>query len=213
MTEIRPPETHRLFLAISLPEAVISKLEEIQHSLRKAAGRAQVRWTNREQLHLTMKFLGNVPVEQCPALLSAVSETCASFPLFRLTAGCVGFFPNAQKPRVVWVGVEDSEGLLPKLHAELEEAVAPFSPEEPENRFQAHVTLARVKQMRREEAEKFAQSATSSNSESFGCWTASHLDLIRSHLSSQGANYSIMGCAAFSAITHDQRLPTNTTYP
>ena len=192
-----------MFLAISLPEDVVAKLQEIQGSLRKAAGRAQVRWTNREQLHLTMKFLGNVPVEQCPALLSAASQTCASFPLLQLTAGHVGFFPNAQKPRVIWVGVEDSGGLLPKLHAEIEKAVAPYSAEEPENRFQAHVTLARVKQMRREEAEKLAQSATSSSSESLGCWTASHLDLIRSQLSSQGASYSIVGSAAFSAPTHD----------
>jgi RNA 2',3'-cyclic 3'-phosphodiesterase len=203
MTESAAPGTYRLFLAISLPEVVVAKLQEIQGLLRKAAGRAQVRWTNREQLHLTMKFLGNVPVEQCSALLSAVNQTSASFPLLQLTAGRVGFFPDAQRPRVIWVGVEDPGGQLPKMHAAIEKAVAPYSPEESENRFQAHVTLARVKQMRREEAERIAERATNFRSESFGCWTASHLDLIRSQLSSQGASYSIVGSAAFSATTHD----------
>ena len=203
MTESTAPGTYRLFLAISLPEALVAKLQEIQDSLRKAAGRAQVRWTNREQLHLTMKFLGNVSAEQCPALLSAVSETCASFPLLRLTAGRVGFFPNVQKPRVIWVGIEDSGGQLPKLHAEIEIAVAPFSPEEIENRFQAHVTLARVKQMRREEAEKIVQIAASIGSNILGGWTASQIELIRSQLSSQGAYHSMIGSAAFSATAHD----------
>jgi 2'-5' RNA ligase len=202
MTEPAAPGTYRLFLAISLPEEVVAKLQEIQGSLRKAAGRAQVRWTNLERLHLTMKFLGNVAVEQCPALMSAVSETCASFPFLQLTAGRVGFFPNSQKPRVIWVGVEDSGGQLPKLHTEIEKAVAPFSPEEPENRFQAHVTLARVKQMRREEAEKIVQIAASIGSNILGRWTASQIELIRSQLSSQGANHSMMGSAAFSATAH-----------
>ena len=202
MTESTSPGTYRLFLAISLPEEVVAKLQEVQGSLRKAAGRAQVRWTNLEQLHLTMNFLGNVPVDQCPALLSAVNETCASFPPLRLTAGRVGFFPNAQRPRVIWVGVEDSGGLLPKLHAEIQKAVAPFSPEEPENRFQAHVTLARVKQMRREEAEKIVQIADRIGSNILGRWTASQIELIRSQLSSQGANHSRMGSASFSVTAH-----------
>jgi 2'-5' RNA ligase len=200
MIESAASGNYRLFLAISLPEEVISKLQEIQRSLRKAVGGAQVRWTNREQLHLTMKFLGNVRVEQCPALLSAVNETCASFPPLRLTAGGIGFFPNAPNPRVIWVGVEDSGRLLPKLHEEFEARVGSFSGEERENRFQAHVTLARVKRMRREEAELLAQIVRSSNTDDLGSWTASHVDLIRSQLSVEGASYSIMGRAAFSAI-------------
>jgi 2'-5' RNA ligase len=141
-------------------------------------------------------------MDQCPALLSAVNETCASFPPLRLTAGRVGFFPNAQRPRVIWVGVEDSGGLLPKLHAEIQKAVAPFSPEEPENRFQAHVTLARVKQMRREEAERIVQIADRIGSNILGRWTASQIELIRSQLSSQGANHSRMGSASFSVTAH-----------
>jgi 2'-5' RNA ligase len=199
MIESATPGNHRLFLAISLAEEVISKLHEIQRLLRKTVGTAQVRWTNREQLHVTMKFLGNVPVEQCPALLSAVNEICAPFPPIRMTAGGIGFFPNAGNPRVIWVGVEDSGKLLPKLHEEFEERVASFSAEQRENRFQAHVTLARIKQMRREEAEKLAQIARSSKADDLGSWTASHVDLIRSQLSAQGASYSIMGKAAFSA--------------
>jgi len=202
MTETAAPETYRLFLAISLPEAVISKLEETQRLLRKAAGHAQVRWTNREQLHLTMKFLGNLPAERCPALRSIVSETCASFPPLRLSARHVGFFPNPQKPRVIWAGVEDAGGLLPKLHEEIERNVASFSAEEPEARFQAHVTLARVKQMRRDQADKLAHVALTCCAAEFGSWTASHLDLIRSQLSSEGSRYSIIGTAAFSASTH-----------
>jgi len=200
MIESAAPGNYRLFLAISLPEAVISKLQEIQRLLRKTVGGAQVRWTNREQLHLTMKFLGNVSVEQCPALLSAVNETCALFPPLQLRAGGIGFFPNARNPRVIWVGVEDSGRLLPKLHEEFEARVASFSAEERENRFQAHVTLARVKQMHREEAEKLGLIARSSKPDDLGSWTALHVDLIRSRLSAQGANHSIMGRAAFSAI-------------
>jgi 2'-5' RNA ligase len=190
---------YRLFLAISLPEDVISEVKAIQRSLKKVVSTSEVKWTNREQQHLTMKFLGNVPADQCPALLSAVNETCASFPPLRLTASRVGMFPNARNPRVIWIGVGDSAGMLPKLHASLETRVASFTAEKPENRFQAHVTIARVKQMRREEAEYLAQDAARFDSNILGSWTASRLDLIRSQLSSQGATYSILGSAAFSA--------------
>jgi len=202
MTESAAPETYRLFLAISLPEDVVFKLQEIQRILRKAVVGGQVRWTKRKQLHLTMKFLGNVPAEQCPALLSAVNKTCAAFPQLRLSAGRVGFFPNAQRARVIWVGVGDSGGLLPKLHEEIEKRVASFCAEPPEARFQAHVTLARVKQMRREEAAKLAQVAARFEADDLGWWTALHVDLIRSQLSSEGASYSILGNGAFSATTH-----------
>ena len=201
MIEPAASGTYRLFLAISLPEDVISKLEELQRLLRKAAGHAQVKWTHREQLHLTMKFLGNVPVERCPELQSAITGICASFPPSRLTARHVGFFPNPQKPRVIWVGVEDSGGLLPRLQAEIERNVAAFSAEKPEGRFQAHVTLARVKQIHRDEAEQLAHAAVTCGADELGCWTASHLDLIRSQLSSGGSHYSVMGSAAFSAST------------
>jgi 2'-5' RNA ligase len=201
MIEPAASATYRLFLAISLPEGVVSKIEEIQRLLRRAVGRAQVSWTNREQLHLTIKFLGNVPAVRCQALQAAITKTCASFPPLRLTAGHIGFFPNSQKPRVIWVGVEDSGALLPRLHAEIERDAAAFSTEEPEGRFQAHVTLARVKQIRREEAENLAHASINFGADDLGSWTASRLDLIRSQLSSEGARYSIMGIAAFSAIT------------
>ena len=101
-------ERLRLFVAIAIPEAVRNEMIAVQRELKPLA-LGDVRWTNAEQLHLTLKFLGNVPTGSLEAVKQSLAEACAGVRPFRLRAKGIGFFPNERQPRVIWAGFEDDE--------------------------------------------------------------------------------------------------------
>ena len=120
-------ETHRLFIAISIPDKVKSEIEKVQDTLRRAMPIGAVRWMKPEQFHLTLKFLGNVKVSDTDALVQAAEEVCKNFPPLKLRAEWLGFFPNENRPRVVWIGVHDRKNVLMNLQKAIESAIKPFT--------------------------------------------------------------------------------------
>ena len=189
---MQPGETGRLFIAIPLPEAVKTEVEKAQMELRRAVPDPCVRWTRRDQFHLTLKFLGQVTGERLDALEKALNGVCSRFPALHLRAGSLGFFPDHRLPRVIWVGVRDQRDELPVLQGAIETAVADFTQERPEARFNGHVTLGRVKGISRAQAELLAKPALALADKSLGEWTANQVELIRSELGSGGARYTTL---------------------
>jgi 2'-5' RNA ligase len=180
----------RLFVAISLPDTVKDEIEKAQREMRGALRGNFMRWTKREQFHLTLKFLGNVAEARAAELIEILRTTCASFKAMRLRAKRVGFFPDARFPRVAWVGVSDEGNELVQLQAAIETAVTNFTNEKAEKRFMGHVTLARIQGIRRQQAETLSKLATGMVNRFFGEWTANEVELIRSELFSGGARYT-----------------------
>jgi 2'-5' RNA ligase len=129
---------YRLFVAIDLPESVKEAVSGIAG--RELPG---ARWIPREQLHLTLRFIGEADEETFLAIKEAL-RTCrgTSFPL---TMKGVGHFPPGRHPRVFWVGMAESEPLV-ALQRQVESALigAGIPPEE--RRFSPHITLARLKE-------------------------------------------------------------------
>ena len=105
MSDALPPETLRLFIALTVPEDVKTEIEKAQAALRRALPEGRVRWTKREQLHLTLKFLGNVDAQRFEPLVDAMRGACQGFGALELRAEGIGFFPDLRLPRVVWAGV------------------------------------------------------------------------------------------------------------
>src|SRR5262245_40801171 len=192
MSDAITPKHLRLFIAISLPEPVKDEIEETQAELRRALPGDAVRWTKREQFHLTLKFLGHVEEQRLATLADALRNASRSFASLHLRAERIGFFPDARFPRVIWVWVHDEKELLVGLQAAIESAVQEFTTEKPEGTFTGHVTLGRVKGIKRPQAEILAQSAARHASRQFGNWTADHVELIRSELSSGGSRYTVL---------------------
>jgi 2'-5' RNA ligase len=182
----------RLFVAISLPDSVKDEIEKAQRQLRTAFPGKLVRWTKREQFHLTLKFLGNVKGLRVSALIAALREACMPFPELQLSAEQIGFFPDARFPRVVWVGVRDRKNLLVRLHEAVEAAVRSIIGGHPDKTFTGHVTLGRIQRIRRPDAETLAGLVTGMSKLSFGEWTASRTELIRSELSSSGSHHTTL---------------------
>src|SRR6266436_2218684 len=138
-------EHYRLFVAIGMPEHIKDAMAAAQAELREALPERGVTWTKREQLHLTLKFLGNVDIQCVDALNEQLRASCQGFAPLTLRARHVGAFPNARFPRVVWVGLTDAEGQLPKVQSAVEAASQNFSVLEPEKKFTGHVSLGRAK--------------------------------------------------------------------
>ena len=192
MSDALPPETLRLFIALTVPEDVKTEIEKAQAALRRALPEGRVRWTKREQLHLTLKFLGNVAAPQVEPLVEAVRGACPGFAALELRAERIGFFPDLRSPRVVWVGVSDPPGQLPFLQHAIEVATRDFTAEESKERFTGHVTVGRFKGLRRAEAEVLAGLASGLATKFFGTWRADKVEIIRSQLSPAGARYTTL---------------------
>ncbi|MGA9452732.1 MAG: RNA 2',3'-cyclic phosphodiesterase [Verrucomicrobiia bacterium] len=195
MADDSSTEKLRLFVAIPMPETVRNEITGVQQELQRLVSRETIRWTKPEQFHLTLRFLGDVPVERVPALQEAVNAVCAGEPALRLRAQGTGFFPNARSPRVIWAGVSDGGGHLVDLQKRIEGAVQPFAEGPGSEKFSGHVTLGRVKFLKRPEIEKLAVHAQAITDRLFGEWMANEVELIRSDLSPDGAQHTLL--AAF----------------
>src|SRR5258708_16737789 len=187
----------RLFIAITLPEPVKDAIQRVQGALRGGVQEGGILRPRREQLHLTLIFLGTVQAGDLGRLMEAAADACRRFPRMSLRSEKIGFFPDTRRPRVVWVSVHDPLDLLPKLQQALQAAVRQFSGQEAEPEFIGHVTLGRVKSCSRAEAGILARLAASLVEHVFGDWTADHAELVRSELSSAGSNYSCLARLPF----------------
>ena len=192
-------ERLRLFVAIAIPEAVRNGMAAVQRELKPLA-LGDVRWTNAEQLHLTLKFLGNVPTESLEPVKQSLSEACAGAGPFRLRAKGIGFFPNARQPRVIWVGFEGGENVLADLQLRVERALTPFAEKPGTERFLAHATLGRFQKYRRHKTEKLLPRASALGGHVFGEWRVEDVGLFRSELSPGGARHTRLAVFPFGAI-------------
>jgi 2'-5' RNA ligase len=190
------PDHLRLFIAISVPESIKARLEQVQRELQRAAPQPAIKWTHVHQIHFTLRFLGSVPATDLEKIVAAMRYACASFAPLNLRAEAIGFFPNQRSPRVLWAGVVDDDDRLSVIQQSIQEATRQFTAEPPEKKFAAHLTLARIKFIRRAEGEALAKAAATFSGTSFGQWTAADVTLFRSELSPVGAKHTV--CEAIS---------------
>jgi 2'-5' RNA ligase len=134
----------RAFVAIELSPEVLAALGQVQDRLRRGEGGQAGRWVKAEGIHLTLKFLGEVPAERLEAIYQAVGQACLGRTPFELTVAELGCFPSLRRPRVVWVGVHEETGQLAGLQEAVERELnrLGFPPEG--RKFTPHLTLARV---------------------------------------------------------------------
>lgn len=196
MTDAAPH--FRVFIAIPLPEHVKAEIECAQLELRHALPGGLVRWTRREQFHLTLRFLGNVGVSKVDPLILAVRNACAACSPLTLRSERIGFFPDSRFPRVMWVSIHDSRKQLPLLQRAIAGATQTFTREAPENEFTGHVTLGRIQRIKRPQAEQLATLAGRMAERCFGEWRVEHVDIMRSELSPAGARHTCLAAIPLS---------------
>lgn len=140
--------TIRAFVAVQLPIEVKAALNDVSRALEDRVARGAVRWVRPEQMHLTLRFLGDTDATLLPAVQSALDAVAAGRESFTMRLEGIGCFPNARRPRVIWVGLsEEATGLL-SLKSALDQQLTPLGWPAEDKPFRAHLTLGRVKDER-----------------------------------------------------------------
>ncbi len=138
-------EQIRSFVAIELPEDAKRGLAGLRAALQRGEHRF-VKWVNLDGIHLTLKFLGNIPAGRVQEVTGAVEEAARDVPPFRLEITGTGVFPSLRQVRVFWVGIGGEVDELLKLQQSIDSALAALGFAREERPFVPHLTLARIRQ-------------------------------------------------------------------
>jgi 2'-5' RNA ligase len=151
--EARAEQSIRAFIAVPLPPETIERLKPPVEELRAVcrAAKIEASWSRPEGWHLTLKFLGPVAADQLPPLQEQLPACAARHAAFALQFNGFGVFPDARRPRVLWVGVEADEGAssIEALAREIEVMTAALGYPAEERTYSAHLTVGRIRNMPR----------------------------------------------------------------
>ncbi|MDZ4245941.1 MAG: RNA 2',3'-cyclic phosphodiesterase, partial [Dehalococcoidia bacterium] len=185
-------EQLRVFVAVELPDNIKGELDSLQEKLKLKRDWG-IKTVDAGAMHLTLKFLGNVPSVQVEEIKSALDEAARGITPFSLELKGVGCFPNTRRPRVIWAGLEFKKGTLDDLQKNIDLALEVLG-FPPENRpFTAHLTLARVREnclpghLRR-----LGESVAGLDYKPGHVFPIDHFNLMRSILKPQGPEYSVL---------------------
>jgi len=185
-------EMQRLFIAITLPDDLRGALSVARRQLQRKLAAYPLRWAPIENMHLTLKFLGDADPARIDAIVRALHQVGARHHAFSLAVGGLGLFPDAKRPRVLWVGVRDEDRRLLHLAADVDRALAKSGWQREKRPFNGHLTLARVKKTARNSERRALGEhvATLRGYEKPGVLPVTSLHLIRSQLRPEGAVYT-----------------------
>ena len=137
-------ETFRAFIAIDLPESVQLFLGEAQVALKPFGFR--VKWVRPQNIHLTLKFLGNTATADTDKIVEAMALAAKNCPVATLRAKGIGVFPDVRRPRVIWAGLDGQLDIVSDLQQRLEDQLADLDFPRETRAFKSHLTLGRVKE-------------------------------------------------------------------
>jgi 2'-5' RNA ligase len=183
----------RLFVALEIPAAVRKNLSDMIESLRAVA--PQTRWLRPENLHVTLKFIGEVSETKLGGIRRALAGVRSDQPVTLEFRG-LGFFPNEKHLRVFWAGIEASPNLK-TLAAAIEQTMEKLGIPREQRAFSPHLTLARFEPPKL--PERLRAAIQESASRKFGSLRASQFHLIESKLKSSGAEYTTLESFLFAA--------------
>ncbi|HUT96644.1 MAG TPA: RNA 2',3'-cyclic phosphodiesterase [Dehalococcoidales bacterium] len=196
-------EEVRCFIAIELPEEIKKGLRELQAQL-KAGSRAPVKWVDPENIHLTLKFLGNVSADRINEITKAMTEAVRGTPSFPLEIRELGVFPNPRRVQIVWVGLGGEVETLARLQQRIESGLEGLGFPAEGRRFTPHLTLARLRDRATpDERQKLGQLIADTGFDAARSFIADSVNLMKSQLTGEGPIYTRLSSAAL-----DKTLPT-----
>ena len=183
-----PVSTIRAFVAANLDSGLKAALARVQDRLK--ATRADVGWVRPENLHITLKFLGQVEDGRLGVIGEAVAAATTGCGPVRLVFEGLGAFPRPHAARVVWIGLSHGAEALAQLQARVEAGLESLGFAREARSFTAHLTLGRVRGPAH--GEQLARALTGAPAEALGEMVLDRIDLMKSDLSAAGARYSIL---------------------
>lgn len=199
----------RAFVALPLAPTAAQALGELVVRAKRYAGgqapfaprgRVGWRWVTPANMHVTLRFLGDVPAGRIAGILAACQEAAEAIPPLSLEVSGIGAFPGWRRPAVVWAGVAGDLRPLARLAARLEAALVKAGFGAADRPFYPHVTLARCRPGPVPEMASYMQAA---GEQLKVPWLAGDMVLFRSILSPQGPSYLPLGCAKLAGSAGD----------
>ena len=185
-------KTIRTFIAIEIPGNIISKIRELQEGI-KVYG-LKIRWVRYENIHLTLKFLGDVEAVKIGEIAEAIAKTVKGYTPISLKTKGIGVFPGIKRPRVLWVGLTGQLEALVRLQKTLDENLKLLGFPGEKRPFKGHLTMGRIKE--RIDVKKFGDVLMAFRRFESETFTVGRLILYKSELKPSGAVYTEMASAS-----------------
>jgi 2'-5' RNA ligase len=187
-----PERAHRLFVAIPVDAAALEACRRLIEPVRTGPAGRGARWVRTENLHLTLRFLGETPPDRVPEVAAAVREAAAGHAAFEVRLAGAGAFPSPARPRALWLGVArgavEAGAIAEALQAPL---VALGWPRE-ERPFRPHLTVARTDAASVTDGARVAAALTTAAASWHAEFTADRVVLYRSHLRAGPPVYEVL---------------------
>ncbi|MFY9607498.1 MAG: RNA 2',3'-cyclic phosphodiesterase [Blastocatellia bacterium] len=182
---LRSSNSIRTFICIEVPDSLKERIDKLQQTLRQQD--AKISWVKPSNIHLTLRFLGEVASACIPEVGAAVERAALRSRPIEIEVGTTGCFPSVKRPRVFWVGLPAVPDALADLHALIEEelAIGGFPPDD--RRFSPHLTIGRVRSP--QNASRVAENLITTG---FACesFQAAKVIVMRSEMNPGGSIYS-----------------------
>ncbi len=172
-----------MFCAVELPSEVRAQLEDHVATLRKQIPDVAASWSRVENVHLTLKFFGNVAIDRIETISRAIDRAVKEFSPFEIGVGETGTF----RTQVLWIGVSDPSGKLSALHKQIEKECAAEGFEKEDRAYRPHLTIARIR--RPQGARRLADAHRQMRFENVAV-AVKEVVVFRSELSPKGSKYT-----------------------
>jgi len=134
----------RAFIAIETSPEIKKAIEKQTAPLQNVLGSSMMRWVPSKNIHLTLKFLGDISASNVEMLTQLLNVEASQHSAFEIQFSGLGVFPNAKRPRVMWIGIQAPDGLA-ALHRGIDAAAAKLGFPGEKHAFSPHLTIGRVK--------------------------------------------------------------------
>jgi 2'-5' RNA ligase len=189
---IQISQTLRVFIALELPQQVSAALEKQVDDLRAYLPGRAIRWVRAEGIHLTLKFLGDVPSDALPDIKAATESAASGCGHISLRAEGLGCFPDTKRPRVVWLGLKGQLDTLQSLRDQVEARISPLGYPTEKRPFSPHLTLGRLKSSTPREVSAIGKAVEGASLGEVARWTAQTVSIMQSTLRPDGAIYTAL---------------------
>lgn len=194
----------RAFIAINISPEIKQRLEALSEDLQRALQGVPVRWVPVENIHVTLKFLGDVSQANLDLLKKLLSSEAAAHPVFEISAGELGAFPSIRRPRVIWVNIQAPADLL-NLQRGIDTETARLGYAREDRPFSPHLTLGRVsRNANANDLRRISEELAARKVGFMGAANVHQVFLYRSDLLPSGAVYTPLYSANLGASTNNE---------
>lgn len=181
----------RTFIAIELPGQIRDFLAHIEERL--IATHADVKWVEPKNIHLTLKFLGEIDEKKHERINLILDEVAGQKPSYKIRISSIGAFPKLDSPRVIWVGVDSGDKETKELAKALEEKIQKIGIPKEDRAFSSHITIGRTRSTK--DRDKLVQELNNLGSK-FSAenleFSVNKITLYKSTLTPQGPIYEVL---------------------